>query len=118
MRKLVFDQISKCDVADTSNILETETGYLIRIKKYSKPKFDIDKSYIITLSGDDYVEKIKQQNNGTFPANSCLKIYVSRQLGKLIFVDSIGYDLIQYKDILTMWSGWLHIDNITLVATL
>jgi hypothetical protein len=57
-------------------------------------------------------------NNGTAPKFQYLKVYVSRLLGKMVYVDSIGYDVNTRQDINTLWSGWLPTEEIMQLATL
>ena len=57
-------------------------------------------------------------NNGSAPSYQYLKVYISKLLGKMAYVDSIGYDINTKQDINVLWSGWLPTEEITQVATL
>jgi hypothetical protein len=50
--------------------------------------------------------------------NEYLKIFVSKTMGKMIFVDSLSYDIINKQDLTEMWSGWLNVDEIKYIAAL
>ena len=39
--------------------------------------------------------------------------YVSKILGKMIHVDSVGFDLENKRDLTNFWSGWLPTEEIT-----
>jgi len=122
MRQLVKDQLNSCVFADLSDTVEYKDCYVIRIPKYNKPKYDIGRMYVITV-GNEIVNNTTSdfsitKNNGTAPKTPCLKIYVSKQHGKLIYVNSIGFDAKAYQDLPNIWSGWLPLDNIGLLAKL
>lgn len=115
MREIVKKQLDKCQFADLSNFdKETNVYY---IPKYTKPLYDINKCYIVKLA--DYVLKDPNSvlatnwNQGKLPQTNHLKIYVSKILGKMIYVDSIGFDINTGIDQPSLfWSGWLNIDDL------
>ena len=120
MRELIRNQLLKCTYANLNNYnAETNTFY---IPKYSKPQYVINKMYLIQLPGylvNNSVSVIATNwNNGTAPRYSYLKVYVSKILGKMIYVDSIGYDINTRQDLNTMWSGWLPTEEIIQLAVL
>ena len=47
-----------------------------------------------------------------------LKVYVSKLLGKMVYVDSIGYDVNTRQDINLLWSGWLPTEEITQLSVM
>jgi hypothetical protein len=55
-------------------------------------------------------------NNGTAPAYQYLKIFVSKSLGKMIYVDSLGFDPSTKQDINVLWSGWLPTEELKLIS--
>lgn len=120
MRELIKKQLQKCSYADLSNFdPETRTYH---IPKYSKPHYEIGKMYLIQLPAaivgrtDSVIAT--NWNNGTAPQYEFLKIHVSKTLGKMIYVDSIGYDTEAQRDINILWTGWLPTESITLVNQL
>ena len=121
IREYIKEQLSKCNFANVSNITE-ENGYSFIIPKYSKPKYILNKCYLIKVS-DMIVNKPNSVtavnwNNGDYPRKNYLKAYVSKTFGKMIFVDCLEYDFEAKKDLETTWSGWLSVDDITQIAEL
>jgi len=118
MREFIKLQLKKCSYADLSHYDESTGTFLI--PKYSKPKYTKNKMYIIQLPAI-LVNNINTAlaanwNKGTAPQTQYLKIYVSNFMGKMIYVDSIGYDINTQQDIDIMWSGWLPTEEITQIA--
>lgn len=120
IRPYIKEQLKKCTFADLSYFDEKTNTYLI--PKYCKPTYELNKCYLIKIA-DYFVNNnntviATNWNNGMSPANSCMKIYVSKALGKMIYVDSLAYDLNTNQDINNYWSGWLSIDDLTQLAKL
>ena len=120
MRDIIKKQLEKCQFADLNNFdPNTNTFY---IPKYSKPQYVVGKMYLIQLSknliSNNNSVTATNWNNGTAPSFPYLKVYVSKQLGKMIYVDSIGYDMTAKQDINTLWSGWLPTEEIGQLAAL
>jgi hypothetical protein len=57
-------------------------------------------------------------NNGTCPKTQYLKIYISKAIGTMIYVDSIGFDFDTKQDLSMMWSGWLDSVQLTQISAL
>ena len=119
MRDLIKQQLAKVNYADLSHFDET-TG-VFNIPKYSKPKFDIGKMYIIQVANElvDNNNSViaTNWNSGTSPKSPFLKIYVSKMVGKMIYVDSLVFDMNTKSDTSIIWSGWLPTEQITQIAT-
>ena len=120
MREIIRNQLLKCTYANLNNFNpETNTFY---IPKYSKPQYVVGKMYLVQLplelinNGSSVVAA--NWNNGTAPRFQYLKVYVSKLLGKMVYVDSIGYDPNTRQDINSLWSGWLPTEEIIQLATL
>lgn len=117
--KIVETQLKKCSYADLSHFDNT-TG-VFNIPKYSKPKFDIGKMYIIQVANelvDNNSSVIATNwNSGTSPKSQFLKIYVSKMVGKMIYVDSLVFNIDTKSDTNITWSGWLPTEQITQIAT-
>ncbi len=115
MREIIKKYLSQCNYADLSHFDEA-TG-VFNIPKYSKPKFDIGKMYIIQVAGELVNNNSSviaaNWNNGTSPSSAFLKIYVSKMVGKMIYVDSLVFDMNTKSDTSIMWSGWLPTEQIT-----
>ena len=117
--KILETQLKKCSYADLSHFDNT-TG-VFNIPKYSKPKFDIGKMYIIQVANelvDNNSSVIATNwNSGTSPKSQFLKIYVSKMVGKMIYVDSLVFNIDTKSDTNITWSGWLPTEQITQIAT-
>ena len=118
MRDLVRQQLLRCSYADLSHFdSETQT---FRIPKYNKPKYVLGQMYLVQVSGalvnNNTSTVAANWNNSTSPAFSYLKIYVSKELGKMIYVDSIGFDPTTKQDINTLWSGGLPTEELTMIS--
>lgn len=120
MLKTIQKQLKKVIYADLSNFDQTTNTYII--PKYSKPKYDVGKMYIVKIPLD--VLNVANSalasnwNHGTCPKSECLKIYVSKIVGKMIYVDSVGFDIEQNKDTGAIWSGYLPAEEISQVRAL
>lgn len=114
LREYTRKQLEKCVFADLSNFdLETNTFY---IKKYSKPKFETQHCYLVSLLPELLEANslvAANWNNGSVPPGRYLKIYVSRTNGVMIYVDSLVYDIEKNADTAVYWSGWLPTTEIT-----
>jgi len=120
MRQVIKDQLRACQFADLHHF-DADT-YTVHIPKYSKPKYDLNQMYLIGLNevliNNTNSPLASNWNHGTAPSTKYLKIFVSKQLGKMIYVDSIGYDYAAYQDLNNVWSGWLPTEEIEQIAKL
>lgn len=120
MREIIRKQLENLNFVEL-NQFDPQTGCFI-IPKYSKPVYDIGKCYLVKVSADLVNNRnsviAANWNNSTCPSTEYLKIYVSKQKGKMIFVDSLAFDIQNNRDLSTMWSGWLPTDSLTQMATL
>lgn len=120
MREIIKKQLLKCTYANLNNFNpETNTFY---IPKYSKPQYVVGKMYLVQLPlnlvNNTSSVVAANWNNGTAPQFQYLKVYAAKLLGKMLYVDSIGYDINTRQDINTLWSGWLPTEEITQLAVL
>lgn len=120
IRPYVLEQLKKCSFADLSNFNEETNTYII--PKYSKPHYELNKCYLVQIPPQVMCNTCSviavNWNHGTAPMNEYLKIFVSKTMGKMIFVDSLSYDIINKQDLTEMWSGWLNVDEIKYIAAL
>ena len=120
IRPYVEEQLKKCVFAKLDNF-DYETNTVI-IPKYSKPHYDLNKCYLVQIPPHVMCNTCSVMavnwNRGTAPMSEYLKIFVSKTMGKMIFVDSLSYDIINKRDLNDMWSGWLNIDEIKYIAAL
>jgi hypothetical protein len=120
IRPLIKEQLEKCQFANLNNYDPATNTFII--KRYSQPTYDINKCYLVRLpttiiDNNDSVLAVNW-NNGTAPKTQYLKIYVSKTLGNMIYVDSAGFDVETKQDLNTMWSGWLNTSELTQIASL
>lgn len=120
IRFIVKEQLEKCQFADLNNFdPATNTFY---IKKYSKPTYEINHCYLVKLPINivNTVDSVLavNWNNGSSPNTQYLKIYISKIMGTMIYVDSIGFDFETKQDLSIMWSGWLNTSELTQIAAL
>ena len=117
IREYIKKQLAQCHFADLSNYdAETNT---FKIKKYSKPTYDINHCYLIQLFPsllDPSSVVAVNWNSGALPPGPFLKAFVSKTLGNMIYVDSIVYDITTNTDTNQYWSGWLPIDELSQLA--
>lgn len=118
--KIVEEQLKKVYYADMSHF-DKETN-IFSIPKYSKPKYDLGKMYIVQI--DKMLINNKNSilavnwNNNTAPSTEYLKIYVSKIIGKMIYVDSVGFDINTNADLTNIWSGYISVDDMKQLSTL
>lgn len=120
IRPIIKEQLEKCQFADLNNYDARTNTFLVR--RYSKPTYDLNHCYLVRLPRSiintaDSVLAVNW-NNGTFPRAQYLKVYVSKVLGTMIYVDSIGFDFETKQDLQVMWSGWLNTAELTQIAAL
>lgn len=120
IRPIIKEQLDKCQFADLNNYdPNTNTFY---IRKYCKPTYEINHCYLVRLplnivDAPDSVLAVNW-NNGSCPKTQYLKIYISKCLGNMIMVDSVGFDFNAKQDLNLMWSGWLDTQTLTQIAVL
>ena len=120
IRPIIKEQLEKCQFANLNNFdPSTNTFY---IKKYSQPTYELNHCYLVKLPlnivNDSDSVLAANWNNGSCPKTQYLKIYISKQLGSMIMVDSIGFDFETKQDLNLMWSGWLDINTLTQISSL
>lgn len=117
IRQFVLDQLARCTFATPISFDEKTNTFVI--PKYSKPVFSIGKCYLIEipnhlLSQDALLAS--NWNNGRVPPAAYLKAFVSKTMGKMIYVDSVVYNIELNKDTTDLWSGWLPCEEIKQLA--
>ena len=120
IRTLIKEQLEKCQFADLNNYDARTNTFLI--KKYSKPTYELNHCYLVRLpisiiNRNDSVLAVNW-NNGSAPGTQYLKIYISKIMGNMIYVDSIGFDFETKQDLNLMWSGWLNTQELIQITVL
>lgn len=120
IRPIIKEQLEKCQFADLNNYDATTNTFLI--KKYSKPTYELNHCYLVKLplniiNAADSVLAVNW-NAGSYPVTQYLKIYISKIMGTMIYVDSIGFDFDTKQDLNNMWSGWLNTSELVQIAAI
>lgn len=120
IRPIIKEQLEKCQFADLNNYDPMTNTFLIR--KYCKPTYELNHCYLVRLpnsivNNSDSVLAVNW-NAGAFPRTQYLKIYISKAMGTMIYVDSIGFDFETKQDLSLMWSGWLNTTELTQISAL
>lgn len=120
IRSIIKEQLERCQFANLNNFDKSSATYSIR--RYSKPTYDLNKCYLvkipISIIGKQDSVLATNWNSGSAPTTEYLKIYISKKLGNMIFVDSISFDFEKGVDLPDMWSGWLDSDTLAQIACL
>lgn len=124
MNKFVKEQLSKVKVAQLPPYDDTTKSMLIH--KHSDCFASIlkrDSCYVMQLA--PYVLKSPEGftlhdnwNNGIAPKHEFIKAEVVQIMGKMVKVNSIGYDYKNNVDTNDIWEGWLPIKSITVIGEL
>lgn len=115
--KIVEEQLQRCQVANIKDYDDSTKTF--HIKRYSKPKFEKGKCYLVHLS-NEIVNNTSSLlsvnwNNGRAPEHNYYKVYISATMGKMIKVDSIAFDYENKLDLDKMFSGWLDTEYLHLL---
>lgn len=110
--KITKQQLEKVNVADLSNFVDG----VYYIKQRKDIHLDVNKCYHIELD-DVLLQKENNEfaityNKGVVPKNKCYTIDVSKNLGKLVYVNAIAYDKEAKQNLKEFWVGWLPLENI------
>ena len=120
MNELIKKQLEQCVWVDLSNYDEKINTY--HIPKYAKVKYEVNRMYLVKISRE-FVNNTNSVtacnwNNSTAPKFEYLKIYISKFNGKMAYVDSLAVNPITKQDLTEMWSGWIPVNNLTLIQEL
>ena len=124
MNKIVEDQLQKVRVADLPSYDEATTHMIIPKKEgHITSDFILNKCYIIQL--ENYIVKPFEGftlhdnwNKGIPPKHNFLKVEILQIMGKMIRVNSIGFDWQTKQDINDVWEGWLPRKGIKILEVL
>lgn len=119
IRQFILDQLAKCSFATPVSFDEATNTFVI--PRYSKPVFAVGSCYLIEipphlLSLDALIAA--NWNAGRVPPMPHLKAFVSKTMGKMIYVDSVAYNIETNTDLMETWSGWLPCEEIKQLAVL
>lgn len=119
---IIKEQLEKVEQAKIGEYDPIKNCY--HIPKYTEVEYKVDGCYLVSL--DDKLLNptsneilVSNFNGGDYPRQKYMKISVVQKLGNnMIKVVGLYYDYINKVDINTMWSGWLPIDQLTLINEL
>lgn len=114
MNQVVIDQLKKVKVADLPQWDEDDVELIIPKKVGTYKRTDLVEGckYIVEL--EKYIVEPFEGftlhdnwNKGVPPKHRCLYITIKQIMGKMIEVESVGYDYKSKSIIYDVWNGWL-----------
>jgi hypothetical protein len=97
--------VQRGDVRTISDTLQEDCCYLISVEDY-------------ILNPPDGFTLHTNWNNNTVPKHKVMKVDITKIMGKMVKVNSVGYDMKNHLDLPDMWSGWLPRKSITIIEVL
>lgn len=118
MNDIIKKQLEAVEKADLSNYDASTNTY--HIPKRKDIKVEEDSCYLIYLKDTFFANEVLKVNwnNGSVPSYRYLKIDVAKVMAKMIKVVSVAYDEKTNQDISYFWSGWLNLDDVTVIKKL
>lgn len=124
MNPLIKEQLKKINRVKVPSFDEnTQTITLLKSDIQSTDSLQEDRCYLISV--EDYILNPPEGftlhsnwNNNIVPKHKFMKIDVSKIMGKMVKVNSVGYDMKHQVDCNDVWSGWLPRKSITIIESL
>ena len=121
INKLITKQLEGLKVAQIDEY--DELHHTFHIKKYEEFKFEKGKCYVLKLdehllNATDNVLLVSNWNNGAFPTQQYLKCVVTKQVGKMIYVYGMYYNIESKQQLEEEWVGWLPIEQVKVLEVL
>lgn len=124
MNPLIKTQLNKIRTVRLPEFDDNTTHLDIPMRTNSDPiVVEQDKCYIIQV--EDYILNPPDGftlhtnwNGNKIPKHKFMKVDVTKIMGKMIKVNSIGYDMFNGTNINDMWEGWLPEKSITVIERL
>ena len=124
MNPLIKEQLKKINRVKVPSFDEnTQTITLLKSDIQSTDSLQEDRCYLISV--EDYILNPPEGftlhsnwNNNIVPKHKFMKIDVSKIMGKMVKVNSVGYDMKHQVDSTDVWSGWLPRKSITIIENL
>lgn len=125
MNPLIKTQLNKLKSTVGVDFDESTTQITIPRNSYTPnpTELAVDQCYLISV--EDYILKPPEGftlhtnwNNNKIPKDKVMKVDVLTKMGKMIKVNSIGYDMKNQRDTSNMWEGWLPEKSITIIERL
>ena len=124
MNPFIKAQLDKVTKLDLPNYDEDTVELLIEKGNKSATIFlEQDNCYLISV--EDYILNPPEGftlhtnwNQGRTPTHKFMKIDVTKIMGKMVKVTSVGYDMENHSDTTDLWDGWLPEKSITIIERL
>ena len=123
MNKFVAEELKKCRVAKLPPYDEFTKHMIIPQANSSEQFLQVNKCFLVQL--EPYILNPPEGftlhdnwNQGRKPPREFLKIEVSQVMGKMIKVNSIGFDYATQTDTNEIWEGWLPKKSINILQEL
>lgn len=124
MNPLIKDQLSKIRRVNVSTYSDSTTQ-LEFLKSDVKRDTELQADHCYLISVEDYILNPPEGftlhtnwNNNIIPKHKFMKIDVLQIMGKMIKVNSVGFDMKNQIDIGDTWSGWLPQKSIKIIERL
>ena len=124
MNPLIKDQLSKIQRLNVPSY-DDSTTQLTLTKNDIKVVESLQEDHCYLISVDDYILNPPEGftlhtnwNNNTYPKHKIMKIDVTKIMGKMVKVNSMGYDMKNQTDTTDMWTGWLPQKSIKIIERL
>jgi hypothetical protein len=123
MNRFVKEQLSKVKVADLPPYDDSTKTLLIKKQTDSGTLLKRDGCYIIQvqpyiLTSPDGFTLHDNWNRGIPPKHEVMKAEVTQLMGKMVKINSVGYDYENNVDTDDVWEGWLPIKSIKVLGEL
>ena len=124
MNPLIKDQLNKVKRVKIDSF--DDSTQTILIKRTSTPlEEELQENNCYLISVEDYILNPPEGftlhsnwNNNILPKHKIMKIDVIKIMGKMVKVNSMGYDMKTATDLSDMWCGWLPRKSITILEVL
>ena len=124
MNPLIKEQLKKIHRVKVPSFDEnTQTITLLKSDIQSTDSLQENRCYLISV--EDYILNPPEGftlhsnwNNNIVPKHKFMKIDVFKIMGKMVKVNSVGYDMKHQTDFTDVWSGWLPRKSITIIENL
>lgn len=124
MNPLIKDQLTKIQRVNVPSYDDNTTQITIA-RNDVKPVTGLQEDHCYLISVEDYILNPPEGftlhtnwNNNIAPKHKVMKIDVTKIMGKMVKVNSIGYDMKNQVDTTDLWSGWLPQKSITIIERL
>lgn len=124
MNPLIKDQLSKVQRAVLSEYDDDSTHITVeRGVVRATSCLQVDHCYLISV--EDYILNPPEGftlhtnwNNNVAPKHKFMKVDVTKIMGKMVCVNSVGVDMKTHTDTRDMWTGWLPQKSIKIIERL